>query len=273
MAKGNSFEAREKRNKKRSSIVKMSELRVDNILQPQDEEYKKEVEDTVVESITQSAITPIEKKEPPITLKTKSEYIVPLNKDTTNKVVAKIDNGQQETLEITESFTVQPTREEQVVAKDDKNDSTNSKVEIEKTSATYGVNTNNISGVDMNKDDFFNLNIKNDIFEGKMTTVRVYDDILDTLKQYATMKNYPIIEFTNKVITLGLEDIKGFGILEISEIKFKNNTSRSIMYNLTDMMEEKINEYINEMNEKGYRISRNVILNVIINETLKKFYI
>lgn len=209
---GNSFEAREKKNKKRSSIVKMSDLRVENLM----EEIKVEATDKSVDSI--------------------------------------ILASNEELLNVADEFK----EVESITALNNLED--NASLEVN----NFDLNINN--------DEFFNLNVKNDSFEGKITTVRVYDDILEILKKYATMKNYPIIEFTNKLITLGLDDIKDFGMLQISEIKLKNNTSRSIMYNLTDNMEETLNKYIKDMNKLGYKISRNVILNVILNETLKKFY-
>lgn len=260
--KGNSFEAREKKAKKRSSIVKMSELReetMQSIPVEKPEEVKSSVEivkhSTVVQSQDGTALHAKEEVKPTVEVaKLAVEIVTPVEEKREDANISQIELEEEVTQPIPSApinIDIVPTKEtikpvtvkEEVVIKE--NDG----------------------------DDFFNLNIKNDVFEGKITTVRVYDDILETLKKYAGMKNYPIIEFTNKVITLGLDDLDLFDMLQISEIKFKNNTSRSIMYNLTDVMEEKLNKYIKGMNKKGYKISRNVILNVILNETLKKFYV
>lgn len=289
--KGNSFEAREKKAKKRSSIVKMSELREESI-----------------GSTTSTAANNInEKATGHIINNTVTENLEVNNGQVAKEVVVE---AQKETIvaPVINTKVIEPIKEEviekafvavepvvkiePVIENIEKIEEVKPLVEavkeaqniVEITALEPKVNkiTNEeISSLLINKEDkepnkendFFNLNVKNDVFEGKITTVRVYDDILDLLKKYATMKNYQIIEFTNKVITMGIEDISSYDILQISEIKMKNNTSRSIMYNLTDTMEDKLNKYIKMMNKKGYKISRNVILNVLLNETLKKFYI
>lgn len=267
--KGNSFEAREKKNKKRSSIVKMSELRVENFEAEKQEEkiapkvqVKPEVKEVIKETKpevknTQVIEVPTEVKEVAVEKVEEKAEIKPVEEAAEISIVPEISMQAADIIHEKKAEAIQST----TYKKEEITDF------IEKRDTKVSSSLNN------NKEDFFNLNVKNDVFEGKMTTVRVYDDILDKLKMYASMKNYPIIEFTNKVITLGLDDFQNYGVLEISEIKLKNNTSRSIMYNLTDVMELKLNKYIDLMNDKGYKISRNVILNVILNETLKKFYV
>lgn len=303
--KGNSFEARENKSRKRSSIVKMSELREENkqiINTPSQAEIKQSPSNTeVIDKEVQSSVVQHTNVAPKVEVKTneapkafipevKSEAInrdLDLNNTSTTQVVEPVKEKVVEPSVVNNNLTTDviktnleieevtvPEATESVVkdtsAEDDLKDILMVGEPItEKTQVI--TSKENKSHVDIN-DDFFNLNIKNDVFNGKITTVRVYDDILDKMKKYANMKNYQIIEFTNKVITMGLDDITNFGVLEISEIKLKNNTSRSIMYNLTDTMDEKLTKYIKLMHKKGYKISRNVILNVVLNETLKKFY-
>lgn len=337
--KGNSFEARENKSRKRSSIVKMSELREEN----------KQALSTPVEAETRkpyvsNEVTTNEVKTPEV--KAPEVNIAPINNVVSTPVVNAVENIEAPKAqnieannvnnsiineEVTTNTVVEKTlASNSSVTVENDNSAINHKVlenhNIVKTLGTNSIeieevihNENNNEAINAaepvvtpknnedeikdilmvdekimgntevaakadttvttkinnkadNSDDFFNLSVKNDVFSGKVTTVRVYDDILEKMKKYAGMKNYQIIEFTNKVITLGLDDISNFGVLEISEIKLKNNTSRSIMYNLTDTMEDKLNRYIKAMNKKGYKISRNVILNVVLNETLKKFY-
>lgn len=289
--KGNSFEAREKKAKKRSSIVKMSELREESIGSTTSTASNNINEKATGHIINNTVTENLEVNNGQVA----KEVVVEAQKET---IVAPVINTKviepikEEVIE--KAFVaVEPVvKIEPVIENIEKIEEVKPLVEavkeaqniVEITALEPKVNkiTNEeISSLLINKEDkepnkendFFNLNVKNDVFEGKITTVRVYDDILDLLKKYATMKNYQIIEFTNKVITMGIEDISSYDILQISEIKMKNNTSRSIMYNLTDTMEDKLNKYIKMMNKKGYKISRNVILNVLLNETLKKFYI
>lgn len=248
-AKGNSFENRDKKVKKRSSIVKMSELRE--------------------ETMQSLPNLPMEDSLPKENTVPKVENLSTPGKDLASEAVKETSITNEASIEkVLEPKVVTPQVEEQPIPTitkqsqvEDLTSNIPERVTIKATESQVPV-----------KGDFFNLNVKNNTFEGKITTVRVYDDILDTLKQYSTYKNYPIIEFTNKVITVGLENLEDYGIMQISEIKMKNNTSRSIMYNLTDAMEEKFNKYIKEMSKKGYKVSRNLLLNVILNETLKKFY-
>lgn len=268
--KGNSFEAREKKNKKRSSIVKMSELRAEvfePVQEPKEEPKVQEVnkvneKPVEVKPVEVKPAEPKEEVKPEVKVEAKEEpKAEPVaEKVEIPKIVAEITSKEVKNLNSEEVKKPVNYKTFEVVTE-----------VIDAEAQVQEANGDDATASAIN--DFFNLNVKNDVFEGKMTTVRVYDDILDTLKSYASMKNYPIIEFTNKVITLGLDDFASFGVLEISEIKLKNNTSRSIMYNLTDVMEAKLNNYIEELNAKGYKVSRNVILNVILNETLKKFYV
>lgn len=252
MVKENSFEARSKKNRKRSSILKMSDLRNENSIAIQKDNKVKEV---------------LENREVAATMPDQN-----LNTETTsinNEIdiqTATVTNGQA-------IITANPLTESNQT-KEDSKILDNKAIEEISSSKTEQEISNNIvlKNLLKDKDNFFNLNVKNDVFVGKMTTIRVYNDILDTIKEYATEKNYNIIDFTNKVITLGLDDIESFGIVQITEVKLKNTGSKSIMYNLTEYMEEKLTSYINSMNEKGYKVSRNLMLNVILNETLKKFY-
>lgn len=293
--KGNSFEAREKKAKKRSSIVKMSELREESIAAttstPANNINEKATAHIINNTVTENLevnngqvakeVVVEAQKETIVAPVINTKVIEPIKEEVIEKAfvavepVVKIEPVIENIEKIEE---VKPLVEAVKEAVKEAQDI----VEIKALEPKVNKITNEeISSVLINKEDkepnkendFFNLNVKNDVFEGKITTVRVYDDILDLLKKYATMKNYQIIEFTNKVITMGIEDISSYDILQISEIKMKNNTSRSIMYNLTDTMEDKLNKYIKMMNKKGYKISRNVILNVLLNETLKKFYI
>lgn len=229
--KGNSFENRDKRNKKKSSIVKMSELREENKI-----EIKAAAEEITKES---SSNVNAEHKMESIEVKAANNTV-----EVKENIISAVDQSAEEVVSIEEEPKVEVISQA-----------------VEETLKPQKA------------DDFFNLNVKNCSFGGKLTTVRVFDDILETLKSYASMKNYQIIEFTNKVIAAGLENLDDYGITQITEIKLKNNTSKAIMYNLTDSMEDKINRYIKEMNKKGYKISRNVILNVLLSETLKKFYV
>lgn len=306
-SKVNSFEAREKKSKKRSSIVKMSELRED-ILQSMATSQKEEVKPAIIETKVAEPVveeTVVLKKEEPIIeavteTSTENETISVIIEDKNFKnmaiatentplvsektvptepaavnVVSPIPMESNETTVINDNITVNaniPVNEPVAVTETTTIEEPVVQAKKSKETTTKKNKAIIASNKEIDKDTFFNLSIKNDVFEGKITTVRVYDDILDTLKKYAALKNYPIIEFTNKVITLGLDDLTHYGILQISEIKMKNNTSRAIMYNLTEDMEEKLNKYINSMNEKGYKISRNVILNVLLNETFKKFH-
>ncbi len=252
MVKENSFEARSKKNRKRSSILKMSDLRNENSIAIQKDNKVKEV---------------LENREVAATMPNQN-----LNTETTslnNEIdiqTATVTNGQA-------TITANPLTESNQT-KEDFKILNNKAIEEISSSKTEQEISNNIvlKNLLKDKDNFFNLNVKNDVFVGKMTTIRVYNDILDTIKEYAAEKNYNIIDFTNKVITLGLDDIESFGIVQITEVKLKNTGSKSIMYNLTEYMEEKLTSYINSMNEKGYKVSRNLMLNVILNETLKKFY-
>lgn len=252
MVKENSFEARSKKNRKRSSILKMSDLRNENSIAIQKDNKVKEV---------------LENREIAATMPNQN-----LNTETTsinNEIdiqTATVTNGQA-------TITANPLTESNQT-KEDSKILDNKAIEEISSSKTEQEISNNIvlKNLLKDKDNFFNLNVKNDVFVGKMTTIRVYNDILDTIKEYVAEKNYNIIDFTNKVITLGLDDIESFGIVQITEVKLKNTGSKSIMYNLTEYMEEKLTSYINSMNEKGYKVSRNLMLNVILNETLKKFY-
>lgn len=312
-ARGNSFEARDKKTKKRSSIVKMSELREENSQSRGQSEEELAPEKQIINEASVAPVvakpstvpltikTPVEQVEEPLKNTVSSEApavveeintpvvmensVLPvLDKTpvTTETQVAPVSKIAAEKSVIDEKVVEEVSVEtpiiiENPVAQIEVNTPITTKPSSEIT--IEEIDTLLVSKVDKSKknktnvDDFFNLNVKNDVFEGKITTVRVYDDMLDLLKKYASMKNYQIIEFTNKVITMGLDDINSYEMLQISEIKLKNNTSRSIMYNLTDTMEEKLNKYIKMMNKRGYKISRNVILNVILNETLKKFHV
>ncbi|MGL5086009.1 MAG: hypothetical protein ACRC68_09915 [Clostridium sp.] len=342
-SKGNSFEARENKSRKRSSIVKMSELREENTqIINSFSQAEIEKQPTSNEVVAPKVTLPESSKPAPTSavksdnynaqpldvknnnynaqsveannyngqslevktennsdanqVEVKTEYI-----NTTTEVAKREEEVQRplDTNNLSTNYEKQNLQVEEVAAHEEINEDINEVINEDiseivnitseehlkdilmvdeteivnnKVNATTEKSANSKLGKTIENDDFFNLNVKNDVFNGKITTVRVYDDILDKMKKYAGMKNYQIIEFTNKIITMGLDDINKIGVLEISEIKLKNNTSRSIMYNLTDTMDEKLTKYIKLMHKKGYKISRNVILNVVLNETLKKFY-
>lgn len=256
MVKENSFEARSKKNRKRSSILKMSDLRNENSIAIQKDNKVKEV----IESREVAAATIPNQN---------------INTETTS-INNQINEVASQTASVTDGQTIitaNPLTESNQSKEDSKILDNKAIEEINYSKTEQEISNNKVlENLLKDKNNFFNLNVKNDVFVGKMTTIRVYNDILDIIKEYASEKNYNIIDFTNKVITLGLDDIENFGIIQITEVKLKNTGSKSIMYNLTEYMEEKLTSYIDSMNEKGYKVSRNLMLNVILNETLKKFY-
>lgn len=124
----------------------------------------------------------------------------------------------------------------------------------------------------MPREEFLNLNIVMDRFEGSNTSVTVGIDIYDKIKEYADIKNLTINYFINKLIRVGLDDIKDLKIEDIQKTMCLNLTTKSIPFTLDDKMDSTFNEFIEKMKKSGYKLSRNTILCAIIAKTLTEFH-
>lgn len=122
-------------------------------------------------------------------------------------------------------------------------------------------------------EDFLDLNIQLDRFEGNNTSITISIDIYEKIKEYSEIKNLTINFFVNKLIRVGLEKIDDLTIENIQKNMCYNAKTRALPFFINEKIELEFNLFIEKVKTKGYKFSRNAIICALINSTLERFHI
>lgn len=120
-------------------------------------------------------------------------------------------------------------------------------------------------------ENFFKLNVQQKETDGKLTSARVNKQIADKVREYASIKAYQVIEFTNKLLSIGVNDLHEYDMSDIAKVKLRAGGSTSLMYNNNNSVNEAITEFINKLAEEGYTVSKNLVINLILDKMIEKF--
>lgn len=147
------------------------------------------------------------------------------------------------------------------------NTTNNKKFDLDKKENSKVVNK-----VGMATEEFLNLNVQLDHFEGNNTSVTISIDVYQKIKEYSEIKNLTMNFFVNKLIRVGLERINDLTIEEVQKNMCYNAKTRALPFCIDENMDSEFNVYIEYVKNKGYKFSRNTIICALINNTLARFY-
>lgn len=133
-------------------------------------------------------------------------------------------------------------------------------------------NTGLIEKPGMSTEEFLNLNIQLDKFEGNNTSITISIDIYEKIKEYSEFKNLTMNFFVNKLIRVGLEKIDDLTIEDIQKNMCYNAKTRALPFYIDENIESEFNIFIENIKTKGYKFSRNTIICALINTTLERFH-
>lgn len=134
------------------------------------------------------------------------------------------------------------------------------------------VNVTSVDKIGMSTEDFLDLNIHLDRFEGSNTSVTINVEIYNVIKEYSDIKNLTMNFFINKLIRVGLENINKLTIDEIQKNLCFSAKTKSIPFVINEKLDAEFNLFIDTLKMKGYKFSRNTIICSLIVKTLDRFH-
>lgn len=134
------------------------------------------------------------------------------------------------------------------------------------------VNVVSVDKIGMSTDEFLDLNIYLDRFEGSNTSVTINVEIYNVIKEYSDLKNLTMNFFINKLIRVGLENINELTIEDIQKNLCFSAKTKSIPFIINEKLDGEFNLFIDTLKMKGYKFSRNTIICSLIVKILDRFH-